>query len=230
MFIQIYLSRVQWWCWHGWAMTNWKQSQNHPSSSDPSRRGRSCACLLSKTQLLFCCVGKAKSVQPLHPTQNPLGSSLPTTWSTILIPCPIVGHSKMTNQNSSKIPFPLLPSALVATCHWSPLQSAFCPLSKLCPICTQRGMYRAVSWKPQFLALVLILIWSASGRTILVRSEDDTTDQAPFEFEIYLDSLTELELKRLWLKSIKQNLWLLLLLAKYAVPDWQWCNGRACRV
>ena len=174
MFIQIYLSRVQWWCWHGWAMTNWKQSQNHPSSSDPSRRGRSCACLLSKTQLLFCCVGKAKSVQPLHPTQNPLGSSLPTTWSTILIPCPIVGHSKMTNQNSSKIPFPLLPSALVATCHWSPLQSAFCPMSKACPICTQRrGNVSCCFWTPETMVFDLKTIVSGVGSDLIgVRKND----------------------------------------------------------
>ena len=93
-------------------------------------------------------------------------------------------------------------------------------MSKACLICTQHGIPHDISWRPQFLAVIL-MIWSASVRKILVLAQAETTLRAPFELQqIYLAGL---ELKRLWLKSIKQNhfkILLMLLLELLANSNW----------
>ena len=164
-------------------ISQWCKPQGNPHKSCPGQKHKSCCFHVTQQNKKgpsipskICRFCFAVSNQPQN---HPLELTA-ITWSTILIPCPfVIGHTNtgswIVGENSSTIQFPVLPSALVATCHWSPLQSAFCPMSKACPICTQRrGNVSCCFWTPETMVfdlktfLALVLIWSASGRTIVV--------------------------------------------------------------
>ena len=177
-------------------ISQWCKPQGNPHKSCPGQKHKSCCFHVTQQNKKgpsipskICRFCFAVSNQPQN---HPLELTA-ITWSTILIPCPfVIGHTNtgswIVGENSSTIQFPVLPSALVATCHWSPLQSAVqCP-KHVRYVHNVVEMYHAVSGLQKRWSSILedhsFWRWFWFDRRQGERLWSVTTDQAPFFFKL----------------------------------------------